>query len=712
LTETVTPPAIALSEAEDKANVDIGFEPDAGSGVLSGVIWTDVNSNGIFDDGEAPIPGVSVVVNDFANASGGNVGPVIGTAVTGPDGRWIISNINGADLTDGLKVRYTESDIPTDLVSTQPTNFPLGDTEYLPVDLATDPDNNISSLDFGFAPEVATVLGSISGTIYSDTDQNMDYAAGVDEELAGVTLNLVNSSGVIIASVMTDENGEYSFTGLPSDSYTVVISDTQNVIQDLNSLETISNPINIDTSSANPADYTAVDQDAGFTSSSELFSIGNRFFFDTNDNGIADDGEPGIPGVTVQCWLDADNSETPNDPSIASAAVVPQPGVDNLIRTTTTDENGEYNCTSLPAGQYIVRVVDAAGFSEASDGATITNSVADNAAKPWSYTVTHGDIGPTATADFGVRGTNSLSGTIVIEDEDLVEPILADGDNVVLPTELDGTPGGVSPDSPAANVPVVLLVEQNGVFIELLTTTTDSSGNYSFTNLPDGNYRVVVQPNGSPIDGFGQTGDPDLVADLNGNGTEDLVCDSPTDVLCDDESPVYSLAGGASETGVSFAYQRDFTTTPVTMNYFRTTDVGGVVQFSWETTNEVGHAGFQLYARDGDDWSLISDLIVGEPGSSLDTRTYHYQVATDAQWFALVSVSTQEEVVAHGPFRLNSEYGQNMVKPEAFDWNTFVSETPTRNQISESVNRRLQRALRADSSLTSPSSESSALDVE
>jgi len=138
------------------------------------------------------------------------------------------------------------------------------------------------------------------------------------------------------------------------------------------------------------------------------------------------------------------------------------------------------------------------------------------------------------------------------------------------------------------------------------------------------------------------------------------------------------------------------------MNYFIAQGNGGIVDFTWETTNEVGHAGFQLYARVDDDWELISGLIVGEDGSSLDTRTYHYQANTEATWFALVSVSTQEEVVPHGPYRLNQEYGQNIVQPEAFDWGKFEVEQAPKSAIQ----KRIEQARRSDPSLTdAPESE-------
>lgn len=560
-----------------------------------------------------------------------------------------------------------------------------------------DEDNIINNLDFGFPPTVSALLGSISGTIYSDivvpNTPPFTYDQAQDNELAGITLNLV-SGGAVIATTSTDDFGNYSFDGLLSGSYQVVITDLDGVTADLNPLQIIVNPITINTAGA-VSDYIITDQDAGFASDPRLGSVGNRFFFDENDNGQFDEGELGIEGVTIQCWVDVDQSESPNDPT--GVTNPPVPGIDNLVRTVVTDENGEYYCTSLPTGQYIVRVVDATGFEEADDGADIQianpNVADDNFAKPWTYAIT--TASPNFNVDFGVRGGNSLSGTVFIEDESLVAP---NGDGVVASTELDGVPDGVSADTGAQGVTIVLFrMRPNGTFRIFRTTTTDANGDYSFERLPRGDYRVEVITSGSVVDGFGQTGDPDLTSNLNGNGDEDLVCDSSTATLCDNifDVPTFLPFSSTTVTNVDFGYQRNFTTTPVTMNFFSSSRSGDTVNFEWETSNEIAHAGFQIYAKIDDDWELLTETVIGGlPGQALQVRRYAYQAVTDAQWFALVDISISEEVTPHGPFRLGQSYGASDLEQDSdrFDWSKVELFEPA-NDEQYSIDQLLRDAL-------------------
>ncbi len=78
--------------------------------------------------------------------------------------------------------------------------------------------------------------------------------------------------------------------------------------------------------------------DFGFVPS---YSIGNRVWFDTDNDGVRDAGvEVGTPGVIVELYsVDALGNPT-------------------LVGTTTTDANGYYRFDGLPAGDYVVVLPD------------------------------------------------------------------------------------------------------------------------------------------------------------------------------------------------------------------------------------------------------------------------------------------------------------------------------------------------------------------
>jgi protocatechuate 3,4-dioxygenase beta subunit len=88
------------------------------------------------------------------------------------------------------------------------------------------------------------------------------------------------------------------------------------------------------------------DADTEFTVDFGLFrgmSVGNLVWQDTNDNGLRDNGEPGIAGVQLELWtVGADGHVGGTD--------------DTLLRTTTSDNDGAYLFTALPPLQVYVRI--------------------------------------------------------------------------------------------------------------------------------------------------------------------------------------------------------------------------------------------------------------------------------------------------------------------------------------------------------------------
>ena len=209
----------------------------------------------------------------------------------------------------------------------------------------------------------------------------------------------------------------------------------------------------------------------------DLASIGDRVWWDLDNDGVQDAGEPGFAGVDVTVTYLGPN------------AVLG--GGDDEVHTATTDASGNYLVDDLPNGNYRV-VVDTAdlpaGFVATFDldgGIISPNSV-------WAGALAGNEA--KRDVDFGYDGSGSIGDTIWFDQ---------DGDGVIDA----GEPG-------LAGVTVtVTWLGPNGVAgggdDRAYVTTTDASGNYLVDDLPAGNHTVVVSTGTLPAGFTTQTGDPD-----------------------------------------------------------------------------------------------------------------------------------------------------------------------------------------------------------
>ncbi|MEK6260165.1 MAG: SdrD B-like domain-containing protein [Planctomycetota bacterium] len=199
-----------------------------------------------------------------------------------------------------------------------------------------------------------------------------------------------------------------------------------------------------------------------------LISIGGNKFQDTNGNGVQNVGELGLAGVTI--FLDADNDGL----------------LDIGERSTTSDVNGNYTFTNVGPGTYTVREVVPAGFVQttlnppaiiASSGTNIAGVAFGNRSVSiggYKFQDTNGN----GVRDLGEQGLQGF--TIYID---------ADSDGV-----LD---------------------------IGEARTTTGANGNFGFSNLPPGTYRVREV---GQINFVQMTNDPaDIVLTINGGRTSTVL---------------------------------------------------------------------------------------------------------------------------------------------------------------------------------------------
>ena len=187
----------------------------------------------------------------------------------------------------------------------------------------------------------------------------------------------------------------------------------------------------------------------------ELGSLSGRFFMDNNDNDQDDAGDMGLEGIVVTL--------------VETGA------------TTTTDAEGNYSFGDLPAGDYSVTFTDPNGVL---DGKELVEA----------------NVGPDAT-DSDATGDTDLStieGITVVAGEDTPDNDVGVED---IAPELGSLSGRFFMDNNDNDQDDAGDMGLEGIVVTLVetgaTTTTDAEGNYSFGDLPAGDYSVTfTDPNG------------------------------------------------------------------------------------------------------------------------------------------------------------------------------------------------------------------------
>lgn len=580
---------IPLSEGEDYNEANFGYLSTTGS-AIGDRVWYDADGDGVQDPGEVGIGGVEITVS----GPGGTF-----VVTTNPDGSWLVAGLPPGE--------YTATVDPATLpAGTNPTPTNADLTYTLTLDEGTD----YYLLDWGFD---GGNTGSIGDTVFLDLDGDGSQGAG-EGGIEGVTINLLDNLGNIIATTTTDADGNYDFQGVPAGDYSVQVADTAGVLTNLN----LSSPAVGSISLAAGEDYDLAD--FGYAPSGGSGSIGSLLWLDTDGDGFHDSDESGLMGVTVELWLDVDGDG------------VITPGVDNLVQTTTSDANGEYEFTGLVAEDFIVLVTDDNGVLAGMTATAGTSGVDENSQSN-PYPVTLGTGQSDVTADFGYLGDANLSiaGT-VFDDQN------QDGNNE-------------EPVEPIVSGAVISLYRiVDGERFLVGSTTTDANGDYVFSGLPPGSYEIEVDPSNTSVAGYQQT-------TQSGTGGVQPVTLTTTSVVDQD----FGFWNG------------DLITTPVTLAWFEADFTGSV---RWQTSTEVGNVGFHLYEWiDQDLRRLNRKLIPAESPDSLEPTSYEFRSDhAPVGELVLEDVDLFGQSRFHGPFPVGESHGRKARSIHPIDWRGVAQE--------------------------------------
>jgi hypothetical protein len=227
----------------------------------------------------------------------------------------------------------------------------------------------VTSVDAGLLESA-----SIGDTVFFDVDGDGIQDPG-EPGIVGITVELGNSDGDVLATTVTGPGGIYAFSSVAPGN--VIVSAVATGLA-----STTSGSQSFTLNSGDAIDNA----DFGFRGRG---SIGQTLWFDTDGDGVQDPEESGLGGVTVELvWAGPDGVLGTGD---------------DLTFVTTTDDDGRYRFDGLPPGIYEVTI----------DGATLSGSrrvsASPDGGTDLSAVLSLGDGESITDADFAVTGEGVLA---------------------------------------------------------------------------------------------------------------------------------------------------------------------------------------------------------------------------------------------------------------------------------------------------------------
>jgi Large extracellular alpha-helical protein len=329
-------------------------------------VWIDADRDGVQDAGEEVLPGVRV---DLIGADD----EVVATTTTDAQGRYLFDDLVAGSyqvrftLTDEQAARYTfttsgaggdaakdsDAQVPAGASFGLTTRFVLDDTNTA---LTTDYDRTLTASE-GVDPtwDAGVVLKAVSvgDLVWVDTNRDGRQDPG-EPGIRGVVLTIEGPDGSPVTDVFgnpvlpvtTDDNGGYSFDNLPAlsgdQTYTVRIdreASAEALSPYVPTTAGVGDRAGDSASWASTSEPGALSEDGdrdptldfGFVT--KTYAIGDYVWIDADSDGLQDENEKPLPGVTVDL----------------------RDGEGNLVATTTTDSDGRYVFDNLSAGTYQVQ---------------------------------------------------------------------------------------------------------------------------------------------------------------------------------------------------------------------------------------------------------------------------------------------------------------------------------------------------------------------
>jgi len=532
--------------------------------VVGDFVFEDLNGNGIQESGENGINGIMISLYPDNNSDGeaDDINSPLGVTVSasGPDGngqygfnvaagKYLLIANDLADYTITSSNQGNDSTIDNDYNSNASTGT-----------IEVEEGNTRNDIDLGLFR-----LGSLSGVAFNDANAD-GVQQNSEDGINNIIVNLYrddNQDGVAddpnspdattSTASSNDIDGSYEFINLFPGSFVIEFksgigfTSTQADVGNNDNVDSDVNPSTGFTSTINLQSGQIIDNVyAGYVPGT---AVGDLIWNDEDGDGIKDESESGVNGITVRLF----NS---NDDLVSNTVTATNPN---------TDEAGYYKFTDLDPGSYYIEVVLTAGF---------VSSEADVISDEENDSDLTNDNGPNTSSTFSLD-----QGEVIC---DLDAGIYQGGrvNGLVWQDDATGTMGvyEIDLDTPLEDILVKLLNSDNQVIAE---TQTNNAGEYSFNEIRVGSYAIMFVG-------------PENFSFVNANVGNDDDIDSEVTNNTDGTTNLFSVGVGDVISAINAGLQ--FGTLPVDLISFtgywnQKTDVNTL---NWSTATEINNDLFEI----------------------------------------------------------------------------------------------------------------------